>query len=68
MECFYVNLRDERLKGTLFTSLAHALFNLTAWQEDYNTVRPRGSLENFPPVIYAKLIAPNMQWDGAPSK
>ena len=49
------------LHETLSTSLAHARFNLAAWQDDYNTVRPHGSLGNLPPAIYAKLNAPAMQ-------
>lgn len=65
VESFNGRLRDELLNETLFTSLAHARFNLAAWQEDYNTVRPHGSLGNLPPAVYAKLNAPSMQWDGA---
>ena len=65
VESFNGRLRDELLNETLFTSLAHARFNLAAWQDDYNTVRPHGSLGNLPPAIYAKLNASGMQWDGA---
>jgi putative transposase len=65
VESFNGRLRDELLNETLFTSLTQARFNLAAWKDDYNTVRPHGSLGNLPPAIYAKLNAPGMQWDGA---
>lgn len=65
VESFNGRLRDELLNETLFTSLAHARFELAAWKDDYNAVRPHGSLGNLPPAIYAKLNAPHMQWDGA---
>jgi putative transposase len=65
VESFNGRLRDELLNETLFTSLAHARFSLGAWQEDYNTVGPHGSLGNLPPATYAKLNAPSMQWDAA---
>jgi putative transposase len=65
VESFNGRLRDELLKETLFTSLAHARFNPAAWQKDYNTLRPHGSLGNLPPATYAKLNASDIQWDGA---
>jgi putative transposase len=64
-ESFNGRLRDELLNETLFSSSAHARLNLMAWQDEYNTVRPHGSLGNLPSTIYAKLNASGMQWDGA---
>jgi hypothetical protein len=37
---------------------------LALWKVDYNTIRPRCSLGNLPPAIYAMLHAPVMQRDG----
>jgi putative transposase len=65
VERFNGRLRDELLNETLFSSLGHARSELEAWKEDYNTVRPHGSLGNLPPTIYANLNAPRKQWDGA---
>ena len=65
MESFNGRLRDELLNETLFNSLAHARPVLAAWKDDYNTVRPHGSLGNLPPATYAKLSVPVMQRDGA---
>lgn len=65
IESFNGRLRDELLNETLFTSLQHAREVLSAWQHDYNTVRPHSGLGNIPPAAYAKLSVPNMQRDGA---
>ena len=65
VESFIGRLRDECLNETLFTSLAHARVALTAWRNDYNTVRPHSRLGNLPPAIYAQNSAPGMQRDGA---
>jgi len=65
VESFNGRLRDELLNETLFTSLAHARVALTAWRNDYNTVRPHSATGNKPPTIYAKLSVPAMQRDGA---
>jgi putative transposase len=43
-ESFNGRLRDECLNETLFTSLAQARAVLSAWQHDYNEVRPHSSL------------------------
>jgi putative transposase len=63
-ESFIGRLRDECLNETLFTSLAHARAVLTAWQRDYNEVRPHSSVGNLAPATYATLSAPAMQRDG----
>ena len=65
IESFNGRLRDELLNETLFTSLKHVREALAIWREDYNTVRPHGSLGNLPPNTYATLSAPHMQRDGA---
>jgi len=65
IESFNGRLRDELLNETLFTSLGHARAALTAWQHDYNTIRPHSGLGNMPPAFYANLSAPVMQRDGA---
>jgi putative transposase len=65
IESFNGRLRDELLNETLFVSLAHARAALVAWKDDYNNVRPHGSIGNVPPAIYAKLGAPVMQRVGA---
>ncbi len=66
VESFNGRLRDELLNETLFSSLDHAREALAEWQNDYNTVRPHSAIGNLPPVTYAKLIASDMQRDGAP--
>lgn len=45
-------IRDECLNEHVFESLAHARRIVAAWRDDYNTVRPHGSLGNMPPAIY----------------
>jgi putative transposase len=65
VESFNGRLRDELLNETLFSSLGHARAALAAWQQDYNTVRPHGSLGNLAPTEYARLSASGMQRQGA---
>lgn len=43
-ESFIGRLRDEFLNETLFVSLAEARADLAAWRDDYNHVRPHGTL------------------------
>jgi hypothetical protein len=50
-------LRDECLNETLFTSLAHARAELTAWKDDYNRVRPHSGLGSLAPSIFATRSA-----------
>lgn len=64
VESFNGRLRDELLNETLFVSLAHARAVLTAWKDDYNTIRPHSRIGNLPPATYAKLSDPAMQRDG----
>lgn len=58
VESFNGRLRDECLNETLFTSLRHARIELTAWKEDYNTVRPHSSLDGTTPAEYAAKAYP----------
>jgi putative transposase len=64
IESFNGRLRDELLNEVLFTSLAQARQALTAWKDDYNTIRPHSAIGNIPPAIYAKLSDPAMQRGG----
>jgi len=45
-------IRDECLNEHVFETLAHARRLVEDWREDYNTVRPHGSLGNIPPAAY----------------
>ena len=65
IESFNGRLRDELLNETLFVSLAHARAALTAWQIDFNTVRPHSAIGNLPPADFAKLSDPAMQRGGS---
>jgi putative transposase len=65
IESFNGRLRDEFLNETLFRSLDHAREALTAWQDDYNTVRPHSAIGNMPPAIYSKLSDPAKQRAGS---
>jgi putative transposase len=55
VESFLGRLRDECLNETLFTSMAHARAELTAWKDDYNMVRPHNGLGNLAPSTFATL-------------
>ena len=51
-------IRDECLNEHVFEGLAHARRLIEAWREDYNNIRPHGSLGNMPPTIYrASLLS-----------
>ena len=62
VESFKGRLRDEYLKETLFTSLAHARLVLAAWRLDCNTIRPHVKLGGRIPVE----IAGERVWGHAP--
>lgn len=53
VESFNGSFRDECLNETLFSSLRHALYEITKWKEDYNKNRPHSSLGNLTPNEYA---------------
>ncbi|OYD83758.1 hypothetical protein CHT98_13225 (plasmid) [Azospirillum brasilense] len=50
--------RDERLNGTLFTSLVHARAVLAAWHSDDNHVRPHSGLGGATPIEVATRMPP----------
>lgn len=45
-------IRDECLNEHVFEGLAHARRLIEAWRQDYNTIRPHGSIGNMPPAAY----------------
>jgi putative transposase len=49
IESFHGRLRDECLNVQLFYNIEDARQKLEAWREDYNQVRPHGSLGKRPP-------------------
>jgi len=57
VESFNGSFRDECLNETLFSSLAEARKQITAWKEDYNKHRPHSSLGNITPIEYAMKMA-----------
>ena len=50
IESFNARLRDERLDGEIFYSLAEARIVIESWRRHYNTERPHGSLGYKPPA------------------
>ncbi|XHC10764.1 IS3 family transposase [Labrenzia sp. ac12] len=56
VESFNGNFRDECLNETLFSSLAEARSQITAWKEDYNRNRPHSSLGNLTPYEFASKM------------
>ncbi|MBL4695365.1 MAG: transposase [Rhizobiaceae bacterium] len=52
VESFNGSFRDEYLNETLFSTLAEARTQITAWKEDYNTQRPHSLLGNMTPSEY----------------
>ncbi|GGG52012.1 hypothetical protein GCM10010964_43980 [Caldovatus sediminis] len=57
VESFNGRLRDECLNEHLFGSLAEARRLIEAWREDYNRVRPHGSLGGRTPEEFARRSA-----------
>jgi len=45
-------IRDECLNEHVFESLAHARHLIEAWRQDYNNVRPHGSLDHQTPAAF----------------
>ena len=43
-----------------FECLAHARRIIAAWREDYNNVRPHGSIGNMPPAVFRAQPAPTL--------
>lgn len=65
VESFHDKFRDECLSIHWFLDLADARRTVTAWQEDYNTVRPHRALGNRTPAAYAALMATNHELESA---
>ncbi len=57
IESFHGRLRDECLNVQLFYSIQDAHEKLEAWREDYNRVRPHGSLGKRPPEEFLEYWA-----------
>ena len=45
-------IRDECLNEHVFESLAHARQLIGDWRDDYNNIRPHGSIGNMPPALF----------------
>ena len=63
VESFHDKFRDECLSTHWFLDLVEARREVTAWQEDYNTVRPHRGLGNRTPAEYATLMHENQKLD-----
>ncbi len=57
VESFNGSVRDECLNETLFSTLAHARAEITAWKEDYNRNRSHSSLGNITPNEFTMQMA-----------
>ena len=55
IESFNGRLRDEFLNVNEFVTMHDAQEKLKAWQDDYNTCRPRGSLGHLTPSEFATM-------------
>jgi putative transposase len=65
VESFNGKFRDECLNEHWFLSVAEARTIIEAWREDYNTVRPHGSLGQQTPAAYAAASAGPLLVEGA---
>jgi len=54
IESFNGSLRDECLNTNWFMSLEDAQEKIETWRQDYNHFRPHSSLDDVPPVLFAK--------------
>ncbi len=55
IESFNGRLRDECLNVHQFLSIDHARATIEAWRQDYNEVRPHGSLGDLTPAESIKI-------------
>ena len=58
VESFNRRLRDECLNANWFRSLEDARTKISAWQNEYNSERPRSSLGYRTPNEFAALACP----------
>jgi putative transposase len=65
VESFNGKFRDECLNEHWFLSVAEARTIIDAWRQDYNTVRPHGSLGQQTPAAYAAACAGTRLVEGA---
>ncbi len=49
-------IRDECLNEHVFKNLAHARMLIETWRNDYNHIRPHGSIGNIPPASFAASL------------
>jgi putative transposase len=54
VESFNGSLRDECVNTNWFMSLEDAQAKIETWRQDYNHFRPHLSLDDIPPVLFAK--------------
>ena len=59
IESFNGRLHDEFLNVHEFVTMHDAREKLKAWQEDYNTCRPHGSLGHLTPSEFVKMRSSN---------
>lgn len=57
IESFNGRLRDECLNVNVFVGITDAQEKLNVWRDDYNQVRPRGSLNHMTPHEYMTIHA-----------
>ncbi len=55
-ESFNGRFRDECLNENWFQDLDHARDTIEEWRDDYNRVRPHGSLGNLTPKEFARFF------------
>jgi len=65
VESFNGKFRDECLNEHWFLSVAEARTIVEQWRQDYNTVRPHGSLGQRTPAAYAAACAGTLLDEGA---
>jgi len=61
IESFNSRLRDECLNEHVFLTLAEARATIDAWRQDYNHLRPHGSLGALTPTEFAALKGQEVQ-------
>ena len=61
VESFHDKFRDECLSTHWFLDLADARRIVSAWRDDYNTVRPHSSLGGRTPAEFAAVLHANLE-------
>ena len=56
LESFNGKFRDECLNQHWFTDLNDARDTISAWRDDYNTIRPHSALGNLTPLAFAQRL------------